>query len=82
MVIVSGPMQRLRREKRILHPRLSGNKETENFSRSAGIFFTSRESSLMRRKLRLGGSNHGVNQTVTLQSVAPSSLSPSNFSFA
>jgi hypothetical protein len=32
--------------------------------------------------LRLGGSNHDVNQTVTLQSVAPSSLSPSNFSFA
>jgi VCBS repeat-containing protein len=26
--------------------------------------------------------NHDVNQTVTLQSVAPSSLSPSNFSFA
>ena len=48
---------------------LSGNKGTGNFPRSAGIFSTSCESSLIGRKLRLGGESSVMRTTTWLKSV-------------
>src|SRR6202040_715968 len=48
---------------------LSGNKGTGNFPRSAGFFSTSCESSLIGRKVRLGGGSSGRRATRGLKPV-------------